>query len=324
MTQETSPDWNRYSFAFYNVENLFDTKDNPNSFDDDFTPKGRNKWNKKRLHKKLTKLGRVISSIGCDNIKHSPVLVGMAEVENRFVLDELVASKFLQKKNYGVVHFESPDERGIDTALLYRKEYVTIETAAQIPVHLTNERGEPDHTRDILYVKATLEDQSFHILVNHWPSRRAGAEATSSKRVKVAQRNRFKIEELLAEDREARIIIMGDFNDDPTSESVQVLKGSDFHNPMEQLLTRYAGSLSYRGNWNLFDQMLVSHNFLQQHGNQFRFDEAKIFNPLMLQEYKGRNKGNPFRTFVGRKYIGGISDHFPVYNIFSVKLNEKN
>jgi hypothetical protein len=109
MTDGTSPTHNHYSFAFYNVENLFDTKDNPHSFDDDFTPKGRNRWDEKRMRKKLTKLGRVISTIGYENIKHPPVLVGMAEVENKFVMDQLAASKFLQKKNYGVVHFDSPD-----------------------------------------------------------------------------------------------------------------------------------------------------------------------------------------------------------------------
>jgi hypothetical protein len=208
--------------------------------------------------------------------------------------------------------------------MLYRKDYITINSAEQIPVYLTTDEGKRDFTRDILHVNATLEQQTLHILINHWPSRRAGAEATNAKRVAVAERNRTKIEELLAENPEARIIVMGDFNDDPNSESIQVLKADNLHNPMDQLLTRYAGSLSYRGNWNLFDQILVSNNFLQQHGNRFRFKEAKIFNPLVLQEFKGRNKGNPFRTFVGKKYLGGISDHFPVYSIFSVQIEEQN
>lgn len=319
MTEHTSPKGNYYSFAFYNVENLFDTKDNPNVMDDDFTSEGRNKWNEKRFRRKISKISRVISSIGYDDTNHPPVIVGMAEVENRFVLDTLVASKFLQNKNYGIVHFDSPDERGIDTALLYRKDYITIETTEHIPVFLTTEHGERDYTRDILYVKAVLENHTLHILVNHWPSRRAGAAVTNAKRLIVAERNREKINQILSSNPHARILVMGDFNDDPNSESVQHLKGDNLYNPMEQLLTRYAGSLNYRGNWNLFDQMLFSHNFLQQYGNSFRFHQAKIFNPIALQEYKGRHKGNPFRTYVGRKYRGGISDHFPVYGVFSIR-----
>jgi len=309
----------KFTMAFYNVENLFDIEDDPHTMDDDFTEKSQRRWNEDRFKKKVNKIGHVISNIGFNDIQHPPVLIGLAEVENKFVLEKLVASKFLKKKNYGIVHFDSPDERGIDTALLYRKDYMNIIQAQAHHVDLENDGDRQDYTRDVLHVTATLMEQPFHILVNHFPSRRAGAEETEPKRILVAARNRFIIDQIRQEDPLARILIMGDFNDDPKSASMQHLASTDFYNPMELLLTHVEGSLSYRGKWNLFDQLLVSHDFMQLHGNAFRFQEAHIFNPESLRAYKGRNKGTPFRTYAGRKYLGGTSDHFPIYGIFSIE-----
>ncbi len=316
--QDSSKNKSLYNIAFYNLENLFDTKNDPKTLDDDFTKDSKKKWTDKRFQKKIKKLGRVISSIGYSDIYHPPVLVGVAEVENQEVLEALVASKFLKKKGYDIVHFDSPDERGIDTALLYRSKYFIVEHKEVFTLFLNNEFGVRDYTRDILYVKGLLEKEPVHILVNHWPSRRAGTEETAYKRIAAATKNKEIISGIISENPAAKIIVMGDFNDDPHSESIKGLTTQDLYNPMEVLLTRYSGSTNHRGNWNLFDQILLSHNFMQQHGNTFRFEKAKIFNPRELVEYKGRNKGNPFRTFVGRKYIGGISDHFPVYGTFSV------
>ncbi len=306
---------NHYTIAFYNLENLFDTIDNPLTMDDDFTESSEKKWTDKRFRKKIKKLGHVISQIGYDAILHPPVLTGVAEVENQNVLDELVSSKFLNPKGYQYIHFDSPDERGIDTALLYRKDYFTVMYKEAFPLYINNQYGERDYTRDILYVKGQLENETVHVLVNHWPSRRAGTEETSFKRIAAAIKNREIISGIIEEDPMAKFIIMGDFNDDPKSESVKTLIQEDIYNPMELLHTKYSGSLNYKGNWNLFDQILLSNNFLQQHNNLFRFEEAKIFNPKHLQEFKG----NPFRTFVGKRYLGGLSDHFPVYGIFSMK-----
>ena len=309
---------NQYSVAFYNLENLFDIKNDPRKLDDDFTENSERNWNKKRFQNKIKKLGQAIHQIGFNEISHPPVLIGVAEVENAFVLRKLIDSEVLKDKNYGFVHFDSPDERGIDTALIYRKEFFKVLEKKAVNLHLQNEYGERDYTRDILHVKGLLENEEVHILVNHWPSRRAGTEETSYKRVAAAERNKEVVSEITKEDPTAKIIIMGDFNDDPQSESIRKLVGFDLYNPMELLHTKYTGSARYRGNWNLFDQIILSNNFLQQHGNSFRFKEAKIFNSRSLTEFKGRNKGNPFRTFLGRKYNGGISDHFPVYGIFSV------
>lgn len=319
MSYLTRKNFNHYTIAFYNMENLFDTVNDPNTLDDDFTKNAPRNWNEKRFRKKVKKIGRVISQIGYDAVLHPPVLAGVAEVENEKVLNELVNSKFLRDKGYQYIHFDSPDERGIDTALLYREKYFEIIHKEAIPLYIDDQYGKRDYTRDILYVKGILVNDPIHFLVNHWPSRRAGANETAYKRIEAAKKNLELISEITMDDPDAKIIVMGDFNDDPNSESIINLTEADLYNPMEILHTKYSGSLNYKGKWNLFDQIILSSNFLKHHGDQLRFEEAKIFNPRHLQEFDGKYKGNPFRTFVGKKYLGGLSDHFPVYGILSLK-----
>ncbi len=243
--------------------------------------------------------------------------MGVAEVENETVLKDLVNSEFLKNKDYGYVHFDSPDERGIDTALLFRKKYFQTLHKEAITLLVNNDEGIRDFTRDILYVKGKVEDEIIHILVNQ--SRREGVEETNHKRVATAMKNREVISKIKAESPSAKIIVMGDFNDDPTSESSKALKGTDFYNPMELLLTKYSGSLNYKHAWNLFDQIVISNNFLQQHDNDFQYEEAKIFSPKELKEYDGKYEGNPFRTYAGPRYLGGLSDLFPIFVVFSIK-----
>jgi endonuclease/exonuclease/phosphatase family metal-dependent hydrolase len=309
---------NQYAFAFYNLENLFDTKNDPDILDDDFTPTSSKKWNEKRLQKKIQDLGKIIEQIGCEETSYPPVIVGVSEVENAAVLSELVASEYLKNKGYDFIHFDSPDERGIDTAMLYRTKYFTVTHSEAITLHLVNEDGVRDYTRDILHIEGDLEKEKVHILINHWPSRRAGNQKTSKKRIAAAEKNKTIIAKIQEENPDAKVIVMGDFNDNPQNESVQHLVGNTLYNPMELLHTQVSGSLSYKGDWNLFDQILFSNNFLQQHGNTFRFKRAQIFDPDSLKDYYGASKGTPFRTYVGRKYIGGFSDHFPVYATFNV------
>ncbi|MBO0342191.1 endonuclease [Muricauda lutimaris] len=303
---------NRYTIAFYNLENFFDTKDDPYLLDDDFTPKGFKKWNKSKFWKKAKKISRAISKIGLKDSGHPPVLVGMAEVENKGVIETLLQTKKLRNLNYGVIHFDSPDERGIDTALIYDKGHFSVLDAETIPLIVQNTNGERDLTRDILYVHGKLHKEEIHVFVNHWPSRRQGAEETSYKRIKAAEIMLQKIDEIEAD--RPNIIIMGDFNDDPNSESIQTLMDTGmFINPMQKLLSPESGSANYRGEWNLFDQILISHSFLNYKKGTHSFVKAKIFSPRFLKEWKGRYRGNPFRTFAGSKYLGGYSDHFPVY-----------
>ncbi|MCB0456346.1 MAG: endonuclease [Flavobacteriaceae bacterium] len=318
MSQNFSEKTNYYTIAFYNLENLFDTLNDARTLDDDFTEDAPKNWNETRFQKKISHLGKVISNISVDKFGFPPILLGVAEVENSTVLDALVQSKPLRDKAYAYVHFDSPDERGIDTALLYRKKYVEILSKKTHTLFVTNELGERDFTRDILHVHVKLEEQPLHILVNHWPSRRQGTEETSHKRIAAASKNLEIIDAILSEDANARIIIMGDFNDDPQSESIQKLTSESFYNPMEVLLSNTQGSLSHEDTWHLFDQIIISHNFLQGKPNPFQFESAHIYNPESLREKKEKYKHLPLRTYVGTKYLGGFSDHFPVFSIFSI------
>ncbi|MEC8832686.1 MAG: endonuclease/exonuclease/phosphatase family protein, partial [Bacteroidota bacterium] len=302
----------RFTLAFYNLENFFDIKDNPYLLDDDFTPKGFRKWNNSKFGKKVKKISKAISKIGLDDSDHPPVLVGMAEVENKDVVLALLHSKKLRNFNYDVIHFDSPDERGIDTALIYDKDHFLVLHSETIPLMVQNTNGQRDFTRDILYVHGKLHQEEIHVFVNHWPSRREGAEETGYKRIKAAETILQRIRDIKS--KEPNTIIMGDFNDDPNSESIQTLMGSGmFINPMQKLLSPESGSANYRGEWSLFDQILISHSFLNYKKGTHSFVKAKIFSPRFLKEWKGRFKGNPFRTFAGSKYLGGYSDHFPVY-----------
>tara|TARA_B100000949_G_scaffold10716_2_gene8280 strand:+ start:2717 stop:3667 length:951 start_codon:yes stop_codon:yes gene_type:complete len=302
----------RYTIAFYNLENFFDTKNDPYLLDDDFTPKGFRKWTKSKFWKKVKKISRAISKIGLEDSEYPPVLVGMAEVENKGVIESLLQTKKLRDFDYDVIHFDSPDERGIDTALIYDKQHFSVLDAETIPLLVQNTNGDRDLTRDILYVHGKLHQEEIHVFVNHWPSRREGAEETSYKRIKAAETILNKVEQLQGNN--SNIIIMGDFNDDPNSESIKtIMETGRFINPMKKLLSPISGSANYRGKWSLFDQILLSHSFLNYEAGTHSFVKAKIFSPRFLKEWKGRYKGNPFRTFAGGRYLGGYSDHFPVY-----------
>lgn len=303
------------TIAFYNVENLFDTFDNPSTADDDFTPSGKNKWTYKRYKIKVKKLGSVISQLGMHKSKNPPAIVGLVEVENAKVVSDLANSSYLKKYHYGFVHHDSPDERGIDVALLYDKTAFELLSSKTYPVYLERETGERDYTRDILKVSGNLHGELVHILVNHWSSRREGAAETEHKRITAAETARVVIEEIKTTEMNPKIIVMGDFNDDPISKSVQdYLVKDDFFNPMKSLLdSEKTGTLTYNGNWNLFDQIIFSNNFLDEKEGELYFKRAEVFNKKWLKIFKGKLKGSPFRTYIGPWYQGGFSDHFPVY-----------
>jgi len=303
-----------YTIAFYNLENLFDIKNNPNTLDDDFTPRGRKNWSFKRYKKKIKKLGSVIAQLGTEKSNHSPAIIGVVEVENQQVLEDLIQTTHLKDEHYGIVHYDSPDERGIDVALLDKKELFELLYSETFPLYLDGKNGERDYTRDILLAKGNLNGELVHILVNHWPSRRSGLDLTEEKRIKAAQLATHIVDRIYAENEDAKIIIMGDFNDDPTSKSVKsYLVNNTFYNPMERLINTGNGTLNYKGTWHLFDQIIFSKNFINIKENTHSFKYAEVFDKHFLKEWNGKYKGNPFRTYVGKWYLGGFSDHFPVY-----------
>ena len=211
---------------------------------------------RKKIQKKIKNLGRVISQIGYDVAQHPPVIIGPAEVENKYVLEELISSKFLRSKGYQYIHFNSPDERDIDTALLFRESHFTVLQKEAHPLYIENQDGRRDYTRDILQIKGEIENNVVYILANHWPSRRAGAEDTSYKRIAAANKNQEIITTITSKDPNTKIIVMEDFNDDPKSESVKSLSKISMYNPIELLLTNYSGSLNYRGKWNFLIKLL--------------------------------------------------------------------
>ena len=301
------------TIAFYNVENLFDIVDNPATADDDFTPKGRLKWTQKRYNIKIRKLSSVISKLGLNRSKNPPAIVGLVEVENSKVVSDLANSSYLRKHHYGYVHHDSPDERGIDVALIYNKIAFELLASETFPVYLEKESGARDYTRDILKVSGNLHGELVHILVNHWSSRREGVLESEPKRITAAETARGIIDTIKEKEMNPKIIIMGDFNDDPTSKSVeQYLVKEDFYNPMKSMLDKDKyGSLTYDGKWNLFDQIIFSNNFLVK--DNLYLKHAEVFNKRWMKTNRGKYKGSPFRTFIGPWYKGGFSDHFPVY-----------
>ncbi|HLT51440.1 MAG TPA: hypothetical protein VKZ93_05755, partial [Arenibacter sp.] len=242
------------------------------------------------------------------------------EVEKGSVVRELLETAPLNAYNYDYIHYESLDERGIDTALIYNRDHFVITGSKPIPLMVQNGNGIRDTTRDILYVEGVLNGETVHLFVNHWPSRRTGDEETDYKRIEAARTiNSYMkmIEETVSD---PNYIVMGDFNDGPTTRSIQILMGSDkLYNPMETLLSPTRGSVSYRRSWDLFDQIMISHNFLNYEKGTHSFAHADIFDVPFLAEVKGKYKGNPYRTYAGGKYRGGYSDHFPVY--IQLKLN---
>ncbi len=303
--------------AFYNLENLFDITDDKHTNDNDFLPNSVKKWTPKRYENKLKKLGFAISNIGRHETGKHAAIVGLAEVENASVIEDLITSEHLKNCNYDFVHYDSLDERGIDVALLYDTTAFEVIASETFTIQLFDDDGSPDYTRDILLVSGLLDGEKVHVIVNHWSSRREGEKETEPKRMASSEKVGEITTMLRNDNPDAKIIVIGDFNDDPSSNSVKrLVEDFNLYNPMETLRSFNRGTTKHNRQWNLFDQILFSTNFFKSTTNQFEFSTANIFDEDFLKLYKGRYKGSPFRTYVGKKYKGGYSDHFPVYAIF--------
>lgn len=312
--------------AFYNLENLFDTINDVNK-DDELSPIMKLKNNRSKVYwNRIKNLSDVIFEIGKEKARTSPAILGVCEVENEAVLQDLIKSEKLKKKRYGIIHFNSPDKRGIDVALLYKQRYFKpIHYEVFNPnIYLDNKKI---YTRDILLVTGYLDDELIHIIVNHWPSRRTGELKSSPMREKAAYRVTQIIEKIRENDTNAKIIIMGDFNDDPinlsfkkvlkTKKKIKNLKDKDIYNPYEKMFANGLNTLGYRDNINLFDQILLTSPLINKKGennfSSYKMFRSAIFNKHFLTQKKGRYKGYPFRSFSNGLYTGGYSDHYPVY-----------
>lgn len=312
-----------HTVAFYNLENLFDTINDTTKFDE-ASPIMEMKGDIETVYKKkVHNMARVLSDIGTDVTNNSPVIIGVSEVENREVMEDVINDPLLLDKDYGIVHYHSPDARGIDVGLYYQKKLFTPLYTSSHELVIYDDSRERVYTRDQLLVSGKLEGEMIHVLVNHWPSRSGGEARSRPKRVAAAKLSKKIIDSLQTIDPYAKIIVMGDLNDNPNNESVkEVLKAEKdkedvglkgIYNPMENFFKEGLGSNAYRDSWSLFDQILITKPFLEKDYSSFRFYKAGIYNKNYLVNKKGRWKGYPFRSFADGGFTDGFSDHFPVY-----------
>lgn len=299
----------KVTVAFYNVENLFDTDDDPKKNDNDFTPEGYKNWTTERYFEKISHISKVFNTM---NKSDWPVIIGLAEVENKTVLKALTKEQDLIDANYEYVHFESPDDRGIDVALMYRPAFFHVLTKKSFAVK--NPAFPNSKTRDILYVKGEFYNgEVFHFYVNHWSSRRDGIQETEPKRVFQASVLKKNIDKVLAEDENAKIVIMGDFNDFPTDISITKtlgagIKNTGLYNLAYALHMQDKGTISYKNDWGMFDQFIVSQSVFSGGLHLKKKKQTILENDWLI--WKGQK---PNRTYGGNKYYGGYSDHLPTF-----------
>lgn len=319
-------------FGFYNFENLFDTIDTKGVRDESFSVNGDLQWNTPKYFEKESHIARVISEIGTKTNKDGLAFFGTAEVENRSVLEDFVKQPAVARRHYKIVHYDSPDQRGIDVALVYQEKYLKVLDSRTYKLTIINANGKEHPTRDILYVHGELLGEPIHILVNHWPSRRGGEAKTQPFRNDAAAICKRISDSIMVENPKAHIVIMGDLNDDPVSPSVKKVIGAKgkinkvkkkgFYNPWIKPYKNGLGTLAYRDAWSLFDQIILSEGWLNPPKNSFKFYKAHVYSPPYLVQKIGKFRGYPYRTFAGGQYIGGYSDHFPVYITAIRKVKE--
>ena len=319
--QENKRNFKIHTVAFYNLENLFDTINDENK-NDEASPIMEIRFNRGKIYReKVSNMANVISQIGFDVTKRPPSILGICEVENRMVVEDLISDEKLRKYNYGIVHYESPDDRGIDVGLIYNKDVFKVKNSNSHDVFITgNNSSKRRNTRDQLVVSGYLDGELMHFIVNHWPSR--GADET--KRIAAAEVNNFIIDSLRSKYENPKIITMGDFNDDPFDKSIKKILGAkknindvkknDLYNPFETILVdEGVGSNAYRDKWQLFDQIILSEPFLDKNYKDYQLYKAGVFNKSFLINKKGKFKGYPFRSFSYGTFTGGYSDHLPPY-----------
>lgn len=324
QAQKSNKEYQIRTLAFYNLENLFDTINNT-AKNDEASPMMELKSDRSKVYwDKIDKLGSVLSEIGKKDTRNSPAIIGVVEIENDTVLNDLVKGKFLKKNRYKIIHYDSPDKRGIDVGLLYQERFFKPVNHQSFELLIYDPEGERVFTRDQLLVSGYLDGEIIHIIVNHWPSKRGGTRSIPF-REKAAALNVKIINQVRENYSNAKIITMGDFNDDPMESGFKnILKTkmkkadvqkNDIYNPFEDMYRRGLNTAGYRDNINLFDQILISSQLLttDKDYSSYKMKKAGIYNPKFLISNKGRYKGYPFRSFSWGTYTGGYSDHYPVY-----------
>ena len=327
FAQEKEERYYQATVAFYNLENLFDTFNDTLIDDEEFLPGSEKNWTMEKYKDKLNQLSTVIEKLGDDD---GPEILGISEIENRKVVEDLIHTDRLISRGYEIAHIESPDLRGVDVGLIYKKKFFTpISTTA---VQVIDSTDLVFKTRNLLVVTGVLSNDTITFMVNHWPSRRGGGK--DEKRIVAAKTARRVVDSLLKQNPQAKIILMGDFNDDPVDASIydyliarpekKLKLNSDLYNPMHSIFKNGYGSLSYQGQWNLFDQLIMTQSLLINANTKYFFmrNSAAIYSKKWLLNDEGKYTGAPFRTWSGSTYIGGFSDHLPVYLYLLQKVKD--
>ena len=335
--QQVDRRYTMYGVMFYNLENLFDTINNNGRQDYDFTPMGSYQWNATKYWQKEHNMAYAISQM---EVKGSPaegpVIIGVSEVENITVLQDLIKQPELKGRRYQIIHHDSPDPRGIDVALLYNPRFFKVMNVTTQCINKYLPEEPSFRTRDQLCVTGMLAGEKVTVIVNHWPSRRNGQEASSYLREAAGRMARATIDSLLCDDPNQGIIFMGDLNDDPQNKSCSEALGAKKEikdcpgdgtcfNPWWNILNKGIGTLGYRGNWNLFDQIIFTDYFLRNYDSKDKptltFSRAEVLNRKFLRSSEGDRQGYPLRTHSGGIFLNGYSDHFPtmIYLVKEVK-----
>ncbi|MFZ6052641.1 endonuclease/exonuclease/phosphatase family protein [Halocola ammonii] len=304
-----------FGVLFYNVENLFDTENDPAIDDDEFLPEGEKKYTEERFRKKLEDLSRVIAEGSPGDL---PAIIGLCEVENKLVVQQLISESNLAGRNYKIVHKDSPDGRGIDVALVYDADL--FEVAAEDFYTVEIPFAERPATRDILHAELKSGDESLHVFVNHWPSRYGGQEKSEPKRLAAAEALRKEVDQIRKQDPEANMLMMGDFNDYPINKSVvEVMEAntdstSGLYNMMATLHEAGLGTYNYRGEWGALDQFWVSSSMLMDEESfSTSTSDVEIIKKEWMLYINEAGEAYPSRTYGGPNYYGGFSDHLPIY-----------
>lgn len=315
--------------GFYNLENLYDTINDPLKNDEEFLPNGVNKYTSKVYIEKLSHLSEAISKIGVDINKSGPTIMGFSEIENIHVIEDLINTPLLKKNNYGIVHYDSPDIRGVDVGFIYQKNRFKVIGSSSHRLYTSDTNF---ITRDQLLVHGYLDGEEMYFIVNHWPSKRGGEKRSEPKRIAAAELTRHLSDSLHKINPKVNVIIMGDLNDNPNAKSIaktlnakgdkSEMKDGDLFNPMWKLYKDGIGSYAYKDSWTLIDNIIVSNNLLGNDFSTYKLFATKVFNETFLQQKEGTFKGYPWRMMAGGTYIGGYSDHFPVYIILAKTPNQ--
>ncbi len=304
------------TIIFYNTENLYDTIENPLYRDEEFTPTGARKYSGTIYTSKLNNIVQTLASIG----SNLPAFIGLAEIENDWVLNDIVNHSRLRTANYSFVHYDSRDARGIDVALLYQPSYFKAIQSKAIQVILPEGSKTSRYTRDILWVEGFLDGELIDIYINHWPSRYGGTNASEPARMYAANVLKRHIDSIKQIEIGRKIIIMGDFNDNPSNKSIYQILGAkekaianNLYNPFHALYMKGIGTLAFQDAWALFDQIILSQEWLDKKQKGFFYYRSGIYNASFLTENIGKYKGYPMRSWDGYQFRNGYSDHYPVY-----------